>query len=78
MPELHKCLHRNLGRAKGKLRALWIQHPGGNGESGLVGKLAYRAFAAAFFPALVNMQRLTKEGMPAIVDGDLLKKMGIM
>jgi hypothetical protein len=60
------------------LRTLWIQHPGGNAESGAVGKLAYRAFTTAFFPALVDAQGLTKERMPAIVDGNCLKNMGIM
>jgi hypothetical protein len=78
MPKLQQCLHRNLRRAERKLRTLRIQHPGRNGESAAVGKLAYGAFTGALFLALVDAQRLTKEGMPTIVDPDSLKNMGIM
>lgn len=78
MPKLHQRLHRNLWRAERKLRALWIQHPGRNGQIAVVAKLAYGAFTGALFLALVNAQGLTEEGMPTIVDRDGLKNMGIM
>jgi hypothetical protein len=79
MSELHQRLHRNLWRAKRELRALWIQHPGRNGESSAtVHKPAHRVFSGAFFPTLINAQGLTDEWMPAIVDCDSFKKMGIM
>jgi len=78
MPKLQQRFHGNLWRAERKSRALWIQHPGRNGQSAAVDKLTHRAFTGALLPALVNAQRLTEAGMPTVVDGDSLKKMGIM
>lgn len=78
MPKLHQRLHRNLGRAERKLRTLWIQHPGRNGQITAIAMLAYGAFTTTPFYALVNAQRLAEKGMPTIVDRDSLNKMGII
>jgi hypothetical protein len=72
MPKLHQRLHRNLWRAKRKLHAIGIQHPGRNGQIAVVDKLAYGTFARGPFLAFINAQGLTEERMPTIVDCDSL------
>ena len=78
MLKFDQRFHRNLWMAKRKLRALWIQHPGRNGEHAAIDKLAYGAFTALLFLALVNAQRMAEQRVPTIVDRDGLKNMGIM
>ena len=81
MAKFDQCFHRNLGRAERTLRALWIQHPGRDGESAAIDELAHCAFSAftsMLLRALINAQRLAEEGMPTVVHRDSLKNMGIM
>ena len=78
MLKFDQRFHRNLWRAKRKLRALWGQHPGRNGEHAAVDKLAYGAFTALPFLVLENAQRMAEQRVPTIVDRDGLKNMGIM
>lgn len=78
LAQLQQSCDADLWRAECKLGAFRTQHPRGNREGRAVNELTNYAFTMGSFLTLANLQGLTKQWVPTVVDRDSLKTMGIM